>query len=208
MITKRYINKQIYKNFSIVLATTDIITAINANDLSNLVTLRTLNVRKILTDRNALTALPDDPLNKVISKMDKDTIVPSKQFILSRTYPIGENAINFNPISLIKIQVNIPLHYSIIYKGYGSVNAPSRASTTVFRTTQMVKKFSIIFPLTNYWSSLCLTVIKPSIPARYIIESYPSVASFVLYLFRRFIGIPVSSNTSSPLNVRFYLSSY
>ena len=68
----------------------------NARDLSNLVTRRTLKVRKILIALNAETALePLPPDIRVISKIEIITMDPSKIFILSLAYPIGLKAIYF-----------------------------------------------------------------------------------------------------------------
>jgi len=61
---------------------TPIITFINANALSNLVTLNTLKVLNILTLLNADTALAP-PDKNIISTSDMVTIEPSNRFILS-----------------------------------------------------------------------------------------------------------------------------
>lgn len=65
---------------------TAIITYINAKLLNNRVTLKTLNVLKILTALKALIAFYPLPADiNVISKILKETIIPSKMFILSLT---------------------------------------------------------------------------------------------------------------------------
>ena len=66
----------------ITFPTTSMIIYINFRPRSKRVTLKTRKVLKIRTARKALTAL--FPEKKIISKMDKSTILPSKMFILSR----------------------------------------------------------------------------------------------------------------------------
>jgi len=61
---------------------TEIITFMKESVLNNLVTLKTLNVLKILTDLNALMA-EFFPLIKTISTNDKMTTTPSNIFIVS-----------------------------------------------------------------------------------------------------------------------------
>lgn len=90
---------------------------------------------------------------------------PSKIFILSLTYPIGLNAIIFRPISTINIQVKASLKVESKSIVSYSVKDPSNAKTTVLATTARVKKFSINFPFIKKPNSLCLTAIKPIIPA-------------------------------------------
>lgn len=63
------------------------ITYMKAKDLRSRVTFKTLKVLKILTARNAEIAFPFPPDKNVISTIDNTTIIPSKRFILSLTYP-------------------------------------------------------------------------------------------------------------------------
>lgn len=82
------------------------IVPMNYNPRRSRVTLKTLNVLKILTALKAETALLPPDI-KTISKIDKDTINPSNMFILSRTYPNGVNPMIFKLISAMKIYEKI-----------------------------------------------------------------------------------------------------
>ena len=73
-----------------------------ANDLSSLVTLKTLSVLKILKERKAemSTMLAD-----IISITENNTMIPSKSFMGSLTYPPGPSAVTLIISSIMKIQV-------------------------------------------------------------------------------------------------------
>lgn len=88
-------SRAIYIKESIVLLITLIIVPINSRPRRSRVTLNTLNVRNILTDLKAETALLP-PLKIIISMIEIITIHPSNKFILSLAYPI-----NFNQLSYI-----------------------------------------------------------------------------------------------------------
>ena len=74
------------------------------NNLTILSTLKVLNTRTVLI---ALKSLPLPlKLIRIISMMDKETILPSSQFILSDRYLYTPTANSFIAISIIKIQLN------------------------------------------------------------------------------------------------------
>lgn len=92
---------------------TDKITYILCMPLSNLATLSTLNVLRTLIVLKALK-LPPPPLTatKIISIIDKDTMPPSSQFILSEMYFLTPIAVNLTVISQMKNQVKNKLAIS------------------------------------------------------------------------------------------------
>ena len=93
-----------YMNSSIVLEITLMITYMYYKDLTNLVTLNTRNVLKILTDLNAEIADPPEPkINS--STNERETIMQSNAHILSFRYSTTPCPNIFRPISIVKIYV-------------------------------------------------------------------------------------------------------
>ena len=110
---------RILRKLTILPCSTFIITFINANDLSNFVTRRTRNALKIRSDRNAfkLTMLVKTCIIILPKSIkEKETIVPSKIFMLSLTYPEGLKAKFFKIISPMNMKVKTKLQLKVNYK--------------------------------------------------------------------------------------------
>ena len=96
-------------NSSMVLIITCVITLMYSNYLTNLVTLKTLNVLKILTDLNADIADPPPPKMNSSIKLS-DTMIASKVFIASFKYSATPIPNIFKNMSIVNTYVNPRFH--------------------------------------------------------------------------------------------------
>lgn len=127
-----------------MLLITLIITCIYYKDLTNLVTLNTLKVLKILTDLNAEIA--DAPLPKINNSTKlKETIIQSNTHILSFKYSTIPYPNIFRPISTVNIIVKAKLKWFKIFDPLLST-IPSIANIIVFPKTESMMKASNHLP--------------------------------------------------------------
>lgn len=127
-----------------MLLITLIITYIYYNDLTNRVTLRTLNVLKILTDLNAEIA--DPPLPKINNSTKlNETMIQSNTHILSFKYSTTPYPNIFRPMSIVKIIVKAKLNVFKTCEPEFETN-PSIASMIVFPKTESIMNVSNHFP--------------------------------------------------------------
>ena len=115
----------------------------------------TLSTLKVLSTLIALNAEPPpEPITAVksISKIERETIPPSSQFILSLKYFTGPIAIIRLTISQMKIHVKISPANSIIYTVIRSILYFCMDMPTVLSRTKKVIRFPNYSCLTNILS--------------------------------------------------------